>query len=82
MTKRTVPAVSNRRTLKLLTLSSPTSHDSPCLVIPCNRPSGVVVMLRDQLMQAKGQFDAILRTDLQALNRRLQEQNAAQIIMQ
>jgi hypothetical protein len=32
-------------------------------------------MLRDQLMQAKGQFDAILRTDLQALNRRLQEQN-------
>jgi hypothetical protein len=39
-------------------------------------------MLRDQLMQAKGQFDAILRTDLQALNRRLQEQNAAQIIMQ
>ncbi len=39
-------------------------------------------MLRDQLMQAKGQFDAILQTDLPALNRRLQEQNVAQIIMQ
>ena len=49
---------------------------------PTDQQREVHQVLRDQLTQAKDQFDAILHTDLPALNRRLQEHNVAQIIMQ
>jgi hypothetical protein len=48
---------------------------------PTDQQREVHQVLRDQLAQAKGQFDEVLQSDLPALNRTLQQNNVAQIIM-